>query len=202
MPSANPTRVERRVQMFHDRVIETARALFSEHGIEGTKIDDICEAADVAKRTLCNHFPTKTHIVHEVSRRSIADFIDRIKSARESGSTTGERLTLLFNRFAEDATTANPMNRELMAELFNIAHDSQIGGEQETRVSDAVRALLEHGGPDQLPANTSIEAFAEIILGSVYVTMLEWIHRDDYDFETNIEQKGRFFVSLLPDTQE
>ena len=190
------------MQEFHDKVIEAARKLFSEHGVEATKIDDICEAADVAKRTLCNHFPTKTHIVHEVSRRSIADFIARIDRARRSGSNTGERLQHLFSQFAAVTHAAAPMNRELMGELFNVAHDSQIGGQEEVRVSDAVRALLEEGGPGQLPANTTVEAFAEIILGSIYVSMLEWIHRDDYNFESNIQQKGEFFVSLLPDIQE
>lgn len=202
LSAVSQTRVERRVQEFHDRVIDAARRLFSEHGIEATKIDDICEAADVAKRTLCNHFPTKTHIVHEVSRRSIADFVNRIESARESGNSTRQRIQFLFNRFAEDTNTSEPMNRELMGELFNAAHESQIGGQEEVRISDSVRALLDTGGPENLPPGTSVEAFAEIILGAIYVSMLEWIHRDDYDFETNIKQKGEFFASLLPETQE
>ena len=198
LPDVEPSRVERRVQEFHDRVIDAARKLFSERGVEATKIDDICEVADVAKRTLCNHFPTKTHIVHEVSRRSIADFVARIHAARDAGYSTCERILILFNRFGEDTLAFDPMNRELVGELFNVAHDNEIGSESEVRVSDAVRALLEAGGQEQLPANTSVEAFAEIILGSIYISMLEWIHRDDYDFVTNIKQKGEFFANSLP----
>jgi hypothetical protein len=52
------SRVDRRVEEFRARVLEAAMELFEARGIDGTKIDDICEAADVAKRTLCNHFPT------------------------------------------------------------------------------------------------------------------------------------------------
>ena len=194
-----PSRVEKRVQAFHDRVIEAARDLFTERGVEATKIDDICEAADVAKRTLCNHFPTKTHIVQELSRRSIVDFVERIQDAQQKGETTAERLRLLFNGFATQTLEQGPVNRELVGELFNVAHASEMGGESEVRVSDAVRALLEAGGPEQLPVNATVESFAEIVLGSIYVSMLEWIHRDDYDFELNIHQKGEFLASLLPE---
>lgn len=197
-----PTRVERRVQEFHDRVINAARQLFSENGIEATRIDQICEMADVAKRTLCNHFPTKTHIVHAVSRRSTADFVARIHNAREVGRSTRERLLNLFDRIGEDISLTGPMNRELAAELFNVAHDPDIGNESEVRVSHALRTLLEAGGPEQLPARTSVEVFAEIILGSIYVSILEWIHRDDYDFVSNIRQKGKFFAGLLPTIED
>ncbi len=197
-----PSRIERRVREFHDRVIDAAETLFSEQGVEATKIDDICEVADVARRTLCNHFPTKTHIVQELSRRGIVDFVDQIHDARDSGFSTKERLALLFTRIAERNFSAAPLNRELVGELFNVAHDNEMGGTSEIRVSDAVRSLLVAGGPEQLPPNASVEGFAEIILGSIYVSILEWIHRDDYDFESNIKMKGEFLVSLLPENQE
>ena len=64
---APANRVDRRVQAFRAHVLACAEALFAERGIEGTKIDDVCEAADVAKRTLCNHFPTKSHLVEALA---------------------------------------------------------------------------------------------------------------------------------------
>ncbi|HIG68673.1 MAG TPA: TetR/AcrR family transcriptional regulator, partial [Myxococcales bacterium] len=69
-----PSRVDRRVHEFRARVLETAEALFAERGVEATKVDDICEAADVAKRTLCNHFPTKAHIVQSLSHEAVSRF--------------------------------------------------------------------------------------------------------------------------------
>jgi AcrR family transcriptional regulator len=47
-------RVDRRVQEFRAQVLEAAEELFVERGVEATKIDDICAAADVAKRTVSN----------------------------------------------------------------------------------------------------------------------------------------------------
>ena len=80
-----PSRVDRRVQEFRARVLETAEALFAEQGVEATKVDDICEAADVAKRTLCNHFPTKAHIVGALSREAVSRLVALVDDARESG---------------------------------------------------------------------------------------------------------------------
>ena len=192
-------RVERRVQAFHRRVLAAASALFSEEGIEATKIDDICKVADVAKRTLCNHFPTKTHIVKALSRRSIVDFVEMIEEARDRGTTNRQRLDILFRGFAARTLERGSLNRALVGELFNAAHDREIGAEGEVLVSDALRSLLNAGGPGQLPANTSAETLADIVLGSIYVSMLEWIHRDDYDFEKSILGKAAFLVSLLPE---
>ena len=81
-------RVDRRVHEFRARVLTTAEELFTERGIEATKIDDICEAADVAKRTLCNHFPTKAHIVQALSRDAVSRMVAMIDDAREAGGST------------------------------------------------------------------------------------------------------------------
>ena len=64
--------------------------------------------------------------------------------------------------------------------------------------SDAVQALLAEGGARQLPPGATVETFAEVVLGSIYATTLEWIHRDDYDVETRTAEVGRFLAGLLP----
>jgi len=161
-------------------VLATAEELFTERGIEATKIDDICEAADVAKRTLCNHFPTKAHIVQALSREAVSRMVASIDDAREAGATTRERIRILFDGF------------------FGAAHGTPEAAEGEIRVSDAVQALLAEGGPEQLPPGASVETFAEVVLGSIYATTLEWVHRDDYDVEARTSEVGRFLASLLP----
>ena len=203
--SSPPGRVDRRVQEFRARVLATAEELFTERGIEATKIDDICEAADVAKRTLCNHFPTKAHIVQALSREAVSRMVASIDDAREAGATTRERLRILFDGFyASDASDASddfevgPVHREFVGAFFGAAHGTPDAAEGEIRVSDAVQALLAAGGPEQLPPGASVETFAEVVLGSIYATTLEWVHRDDYDVRARTSEVGRFLASLLP----
>ena len=192
-------RVDRRVQEFRARVLTTAEELFTERGIDATKIDDICEAADVAKRTLCNHFPTKAHIVQALSREAVSRMVASIDDAREAGTTTRERIRILFDGFfASDDFGVGPVHREFVGAFFGAAHGTPEAAEGEIRVSDAVQALLAAGGPEQLPPGASVETFAEVVLGSIYATTLEWVHRDDYDVEARTSEVGRFLASLLP----
>ena len=194
-----PSRVDRRVQEFRARVLETAETLFAERGVDATKIDDICEAADVAKRTLCNHFPTKAHIVRALSREAVSRLVALIDDARQSGRTNRERLRLLFDRLVDRALEIGPVHRESVGAFFHVAHGTSDATEGELRVSAALHSLLEAGGPEDLPPNASAETFAELVRGAIYSTTLEWIHRDDYDLETRTAEIGAFLVSLLPD---
>lgn len=194
-----PGRVDRRVQEFRARVLETAETLFAERGIEATKIDDICEAADVAKRTLCNHFPTKAHIVRSLSHEAVSRLVALVDDARENGRTNRERLGLLFDRLVDRTHEFGPVHRESVGAFFQVAHGTSDAKEGEVRLSAALHALLEVGGPEDLPPGASAETFAELVLGAIYSTTLEWIHRDDYDLETRTAEIGAFLVSLLPD---
>ena len=62
-------------------------------------------------------------------------------------------------------------------------------------MSDAVQSLLAEGGPNSRQARPST---AEVVLGSIYATTLEWVHRDDYDVAARTSEVGRFLASLLP----
>ncbi|MFK7894644.1 MAG: TetR/AcrR family transcriptional regulator [Myxococcota bacterium] len=193
------SRVDRRVQEFRSLVLETAEALFIEQGVEKTKIDDICRAADVAKRTLCNHFPTKSHIVQELSRDAVSRFVALIDDARSRGASNRERLELLFVSLRDRTLDVSPIHRESVGAFFQVAHESSDGAEGELRLSTALQALLKEGGPEDLPPNASLETFTELILGAIYTTTLEWIHRDDYDLEGRTAALGAFLVGLLPE---
>ena len=53
------SRRERKKQEVYDRLLEAAWRLFGEQGYDETTVAEIAEAADVAKGTFFNHFPTK-----------------------------------------------------------------------------------------------------------------------------------------------
>ena len=194
-----PGRVDRRVQQFRARVLETAEALFAERGVEATKIDDSCEAADVAKRTLCNHFPTKADIVQALSREAVSRMVAMIDEARLAGNSTRERVSNLFDAMYGGDFEPSPIQRESVGAFFQVAHGTPDATESEIDVSDAIQRLLREGSPDELPPGCSVETYGEILLGAIYSTTLEWIHRDDYDVEARLKEVGRFLVSLLPE---
>ena len=197
-PPKRAGRVDRRVQEFRARVLETAEELFSQDGVEATKIDDICEAADVAKRTLCNHFPTKAHIVQALSMEAVSRLVTLVDDARETGGSTRERLGLLFQGLVQRSAEIAPIHREFVGSFFHAAHGTRDAAASEIRVSDAILRLLEAGEPSELPGGASPVTFAELVLGAIYSTTLEWVHREDYDIERHTREVGEFLVALLP----
>jgi AcrR family transcriptional regulator len=180
-------------------VLEAAETLFAERGVEATKIDDICEAADVAKRTLCNHFPTKADIVQALSREAVAQLVARIDAARLSGATTRERVSVLFASLYEGDFEDGPIRREAVGAFFDAAHGTEDAAQGGISVSDAIQRLLAEGGTEELPPGCSSQTFTEIVLGAIYSTTLEWIHRDDYDVRERVAEVGRYLVGLLPE---
>jgi TetR/AcrR family transcriptional regulator of autoinduction and epiphytic fitness len=51
-----------------EAIVQSATTLFQKHGFEGVSMDRVAEAADVSKRTLYNHFPSKEELFAHVCR--------------------------------------------------------------------------------------------------------------------------------------
>jgi len=69
---------ERKKQDTRRAIAAAARALTEERGIDGFTVDDIAERADVATRTVFNHFETKEAAVIGVDEVAIREFGRRL----------------------------------------------------------------------------------------------------------------------------
>ena len=59
MSEQKPTRSE----MKHQAILEAAKTTFRENGVKGTSMDALAARANVSKRTVYNHFPSKEALV-------------------------------------------------------------------------------------------------------------------------------------------
>ncbi len=134
-----------------------------------------------------------------ISREAVAQFVARIDAARLDGATTRERVGLLFGSLLEGEFEDGPIRREAVGAFFDAAHGTEDAAQGEISVSDAIQRLLAEGGEGELPPGCSVQTFAEVVLGAIYSTTLEWIHRDDYDVRARVSEVGGFLVGLLPD---
>lgn len=69
----------------HRSLLDAAVRLFAEHGVSGTTVDDIAEAADVARQTVFNHFPYKEALAVELAAQGIEAIAERAHAMLESG---------------------------------------------------------------------------------------------------------------------
>lgn len=81
------------------RILDAAAELFYREGINATGVDRLAEAASVSKRTLYQHFPSKSAVVEEYLRTLEEHIADPVNPRpRDVERTPRERLLALFER--------------------------------------------------------------------------------------------------------
>ena len=87
----------------YQRIMDSAYDLFSRHGIGAVGINEIVDAAGVAKATLYRHFVSKDELVLAVLERReqvwTKEWLEA--EARRRGSTPEEQLLAIFDVFSE-----------------------------------------------------------------------------------------------------
>ena len=96
----------------HRRVLDAARWLFAERGIDATSMDAIAEASRVSKATIYKHWTDKDALLLEV----MADMSGIHKRpAFDSGNTRADMIAVLAYRPPEDAGMRERMTPHFMA---------------------------------------------------------------------------------------
>lgn len=81
-----------------EHLIETATALFCEHGYHATGIDKILDKAGVSKKTLYTHFRSKDELILAVLRQYDGLFRnDFMRKVDRVGKTPREKLLAIFD---------------------------------------------------------------------------------------------------------
>jgi TetR/AcrR family transcriptional regulator len=71
-------RIPTRAELTRERILEAAEAVFARHGLNGTRIRTIAEAAGVNNATLYSYFPSKTDLYEAVIERGIRPLLDLV----------------------------------------------------------------------------------------------------------------------------
>jgi AcrR family transcriptional regulator len=100
-----------------EHLLETARALFAQHGASSVSMSAIAEAAQVGKGTLYRHFPGKAQLCHELLHAEQRDLQDRTLAMVR---TNPDALACLHT-FLREALEFVTRNHELMFDQYNAA---------------------------------------------------------------------------------
>ena len=77
------SRHQRRSDLTKQKLLDAARSVFAEKGLDCTRIDEITERADVGKGTFYYHFGSKAKIVREVMRRVLTELTEAVEARCE-----------------------------------------------------------------------------------------------------------------------
>jgi AcrR family transcriptional regulator len=86
-------------------ILEAARRVFARKGFNGATMDDIAEAAGVAKGTLYLYFPSKRRVYLAALKRGFIRLIEETKRNVEAAPTAAEKIRAFITtriRYAEE----------------------------------------------------------------------------------------------------
>jgi len=140
------TRRERKKERTRRGIYDAAMRLYGERGVDAVTVEQICEAADVARGTFFAHFPTKSALLFEFNRAITADFRERLAGPRgPAADELQELVSMLARAWLERAPVMTAMLRE-----FQMAPPSpeELKAESEhlpALIEDIVRSGQERG---------------------------------------------------------
>ncbi|MBK9156887.1 MAG: TetR/AcrR family transcriptional regulator [Propionibacteriaceae bacterium] len=173
------TRAERREQL-----IDVARALFAERGLEGTAVEEIAARAQVSKPVVYEHFGGKEGLYAVVVDREVRTLRDAIRQALTTAAVNPRGLIELGTLTLLDYIDANPDGFKILS------RDSSLGSEQGTmgtilsdiaaHVEDLLAGHLDRAGFD--PGTAPL--YSQMLVGLVALSG-QWWHdnRDEYDID-------------------
>ena len=91
-------RRERKRLETREKLFQAAVQLFAKQGFAATKVEDITEAADVAKGTFFNYFPSKEHVLMYFASRQLG----KVEACMEKAKEGKEPIDRLLRVMAHD----------------------------------------------------------------------------------------------------
>lgn len=170
----NGGRREQRRRETHARIFDAAMRLFAERGFANTPVEEITEAADVAKGTFFNYFPTKESILEALAARQLSVVKAAEERARKAASVRPVLLEMI-HRLAEKPSRSQLLLRSMMGVAMTNNTLSKFLGRVLETARGHVAAIMRRGQelgevrPD-LPA----QDLARILQHSIFGTQMIW----------------------------
>jgi AcrR family transcriptional regulator len=143
--------------------------LFTQYGYRKTSIDDIAQAAQVAKRTVYLHFENKAAVFLAILTYLGEQVRQRCAAAESAGGTPVDRLTGLLNAYFGMAFELFSKSEHMpeLEETFSKLAWARIGDlntEYESRLARFLRSLEKTGAIGGPPPGLTVEQIVHILM--------------------------------------
>jgi len=192
-------RTQQRTEATRDALIQAARQVFSEKGLDLTTIDDITERADVGKGTFYYHFENKANLISELMSSVMSDLAAASEAKCSSSDTLEGLLDLLikshvdfFNNRWEDFVIHFQGRADITLQKGYEGIDASFN-EYLDRIAALLDAVIKH----HLDRNTLLRiscAVAGFVSGYYSFAV---IFSEEKDFEENLQAVRGALVAAM-----
>jgi AcrR family transcriptional regulator len=196
-------RRERRKLEIRTRILESAGALFEEHGCRATTVVEICAQADVAKTSFFNHFPSKQDLLCTLAVTVFDRLVADVEGAADDNANTAEALQTFFAAVAAEMAAAGPTAREFTSELIRATQDAGFESGESKRLNTAFEALVHQGRRrGEITAPYGDDTLGEMISAVYYGLVTAWIQNNDYAIERKAADAAHFLADAITTKKE
>jgi AcrR family transcriptional regulator len=166
------SRRERKKQETRQRLLECAWQLFQERGYDDTTVEEVTEAADVAKGTLFNYFATKEALLDELALWRIDLLGSHVMAADDVPENAVARIKRLVRAMAAEFSP----DRELPQHLLIARLSAPIRHESAHRLGSIMHDLVQQGqAGGEIRADVDAGLIARLLITCVFYHFM-WFH--------------------------
>ena len=183
-----PSRRDRKKERTRGEIYSAAMNLFLRRSFEAVTIEEICDAADVARGTFFLHFPTKETLLAEYGARANQDLAELIRNYQGNATATlRAALKMLAERALQQPDVVRLHVREVLSRppVFLGSHQ-----EQTENLVSLIAAVIGRGQAVGEFRRKLEPALAAVALCATYFALIyEWARRGGkLDIEAAIAQ--------------
>jgi AcrR family transcriptional regulator len=183
-------RREAQKQARKQRIFAAALQLFEARGFAAVTVEEIAAAADIAKGTFFNYFPTKEAVLLHLNELQVAR-LDALGAAPGFFELPfAEQVRVIFTTLAEGVTGRGELVRVLIGQtLLNRA----ALGANATVIRTHFEGLLERLAQTaqkrgELRPDIAAAEAARLLMGIYFLTILDWLELQERDLSALLER--------------
>lgn len=191
-------RRERKKRELRARIYQAARGLFFEHGVEGTTVEQIADAADVAPATFFNHFQSKNGLLTEMTGEVFARLQALVERWLLSPGSAQERIARFADHAASEIEEARTLAHDVLLELIRSTGRPGETIPYVSRVHEPVAAIIREGQKSgHVRADLDAAFIAEMVVGVLNATLINWMNDPHYPLEERLRRAATFIGEAI-----
>lgn len=195
---ASEGRRERKKREMRERIYQTARLLFLEHGFNSTTVEEIADAADIAQATFFNYFPSKAAVLREMTREVSEQMEVLVDQQLAHTATAQERIIGFAEQVAMSIEQAKGLAREILLELMRTGSHTGEAIPYLTQVQEPFSRIISQG-QEQGQIRTDLDAsfLTEMVLGALNMALIGWLNNPEYPLKEKLLQATTFISQAI-----
>lgn len=194
MPRLSKARKELLTTLMKDSIFEATTSVLSEHGVDGTTMNRVAEAADLAKSSLYDYFQNKGQLLAFVAERIMAPIAERIDEVAHADMPATEKLGEVIRA----ALVGVERHRELLVLLVQdkLHHGAEPAGLSiRARVAQTLSAIFRQGADEGTLRHEDPAQLSRLFLACLAEFCEIWITAEVPEaIDQCVEKLLRFFL--------